>query len=462
MVIYSYTLPALFAFLSKIVILVLSLRSERDNFQTRLFLAALFGSIVINIAEIGGLQKLINAEYAFMLHYAAHIPTLAILAHLAVSICFVHIPRNLFIGIGIAIYGYGFVLEVLLIFTRALVSGFEPIGNYTYTRIPGAFFWMYELFMLACLAAITVLPAWGLRKINDVPSRNRCKLWITLAAPLVILILVILVLLHLGYRWFNATVTTPLLIAAFLAAVGYAVHHHRLVDLSFYFPWSRLKKLKTRLYARLVDLSRTISHFHTVDQLLEHLTEVLGCPVALVGPQAHLHNTRAGSPLTLFPQPVLRDIDRMVVASEIRESEPQLYAQMAQCGVAAIVPFFPYSHTARHWLLLGDPFNRAIYMPQDFKHVERLFKKIAGLLLDNLMEDRRRGNRTEGGHPPETTVALKKSLPQSVAEFESALIRQALTDCRGNQRCAAQLLGVRPNTLHYKIERYGLSVPLHG
>ena len=63
--------------------------------------------------------------------------------------------------------------------------------------------------------------------------------------PLTLLILTILVLLHLGFRWFNATVTTPLLVALFLAAVGYAVHHHRLIDLNFfYFPWTHLKNSK--------------------------------------------------------------------------------------------------------------------------------------------------------------------------------------------------------------------------
>ena len=482
MVIYAYSVPAILAFILKIGILFFSLRAERHNFQTRLFLAALLGSMVINIAEIAGFQKLLEPERAFTLHYGAHILTLAILAHLAVSVSFDRFPERLFSATGVLIYGYGFMLEGLLVFTSTLVAGFEPIGDYTYTRIPGPLFWVYELFMLICLAAITVLPVWGLRNDRNIAARNRCKLWIALSMPLTLLILTILVLLHLGFRWFNATVTTPLLVALFLAAVGYAVHHHRLIDLNFYFPWTHLKKLKTGLYTRLVAFGRTIPRFRTVEQLLDRLATILRCPVALIGPHTIFHSTVTDSLLTRFPLHTLHSINRMVVADEIRENSPGLYALMTQHQVAAIVPFFPNSSVARHWLLLGDLFSHSIYMPKDFRQIELLFEKIDGLLLDRLLQPDDRGpsfrRRPIGSigdivapsgsklrfieaEKPYTAksnvLRLTKSLPESVAEFESKLIRRALTSCNGNQAQAARLLGIRPNTLHYKIERYSLS-----
>ena len=49
-----------------------------------------------------------------------------------------------------------------------------------------------------------------------------------------------------------------------------------------------------------------------------------------------------------------------------------------------------------------------------------------------------------------------KTLDEYVAEFEARLIEQTLKRCNGNKSKAARLLGLRPNTLHYKIERYGL------
>jgi len=49
-------------------------------------------------------------------------------------------------------------------------------------------------------------------------------------------------------------------------------------------------------------------------------------------------------------------------------------------------------------------------------------------------------------------VSLKKLLER----FEREIIFHVLEETNGNQRDAAQLLGVKPNTLHYKIHRMGI------
>jgi DNA-binding NtrC family response regulator len=65
--------------------------------------------------------------------------------------------------------------------------------------------------------------------------------------------------------------------------------------------------------------------------------------------------------------------------------------------------------------------------------------------------------------PPEAADldydVTNKSLDEHVAEFEARLIAQTLKRCDGNKSKTARLLGLRPNTLHYKLERYGLSGP---
>ena len=53
-------------------------------------------------------------------------------------------------------------------------------------------------------------------------------------------------------------------------------------------------------------------------------------------------------------------------------------------------------------------------------------------------------------------ICLKKM----IAMMEREIIYLVLEEAHGNQRKAARLLGVRPNTLHYKIQRMGL-VPVH-
>lgn len=51
-------------------------------------------------------------------------------------------------------------------------------------------------------------------------------------------------------------------------------------------------------------------------------------------------------------------------------------------------------------------------------------------------------------------------LKDLMQRMEREIIYLVLEDAHGNQHAAAALLGVRPNTLHYKIHRLGL-VPVH-
>lgn len=54
-------------------------------------------------------------------------------------------------------------------------------------------------------------------------------------------------------------------------------------------------------------------------------------------------------------------------------------------------------------------------------------------------------------------INQEQTLEELVAEFESRIIRQTLEKCGGNKSKTARILGLRPNTLHYKLERYGLN-----
>lgn len=48
-----------------------------------------------------------------------------------------------------------------------------------------------------------------------------------------------------------------------------------------------------------------------------------------------------------------------------------------------------------------------------------------------------------------------KTLDEHIAEYEAYIIEQTIKRCDGNKSKAARLLGLRPNTLHYKLRRYG-------
>jgi DNA-binding NtrC family response regulator len=58
----------------------------------------------------------------------------------------------------------------------------------------------------------------------------------------------------------------------------------------------------------------------------------------------------------------------------------------------------------------------------------------------------------------ETNGKQKFGLQEEVQRYESELIRSALQRTRGNQRRAAQRLGVKVTTLNCKIKRLGISI----
>lgn len=65
-----------------------------------------------------------------------------------------------------------------------------------------------------------------------------------------------------------------------------------------------------------------------------------------------------------------------------------------------------------------------------------------------------------GMGPPDAFEAFasrEKSFDECVKELETRLILRALESSDWNKAKAAQQLGLKPNTLHYKIERYGIS-----
>lgn len=49
-----------------------------------------------------------------------------------------------------------------------------------------------------------------------------------------------------------------------------------------------------------------------------------------------------------------------------------------------------------------------------------------------------------------------KTLEQYLAEFEASILTNTLKQCEGNKSKAARLLGLKPNTLHYKLSRLGI------
>lgn len=470
-----YSLPAAFALLIKLVVLHFSWRAGVRDTKTRLFLAMTLVSLALSVVETAGvnwnlvfLPQEIVKYHSFLGHsyYGLLIPFLALLVMLAVVIS--EDTRAVFISISIAVYAV--ILECLLFFTSLLIVEFQPL-KYTLTRVPGPLFGLFELLTLICALAVIFFPLQGIRAERSPLVRSQCKLWLATASPVVLIVVVVFALLHFDIRIFNTVATLPLASALLLVAVGYAVHNQRIIELDFYLPWSPTRKRKTLLYSQL----GKVAGQRSAEEAIRHLAEVLKCPavwksirkacVAAAGDE--------GSALGSFPHDKLEQVDRMLVANE-GEDLPEVRRAMKTRGVGVIIPFFPLSSNTASWLLLGDGFNRQIYTPLDFTALQRLLDDLAVLLLDELLrvdqQDQVKLHDLQSFQESlqqqfQQLFLLKPGsagampLEEYLWAFEAAIIKRALDDCGGNQARAAELLGLRRNTLHYKLERHGIATP---
>ena len=252
-----------------------------------------------------------------------------------------------------------------------------------------------------------------------------------------LVVITVLVLLHFGIRWINASVVFPVAITYFLVVTAYAIHQHRLFDIQFFIPWSKVRARKTAFYDRIRAMTAEIADLGSVREATHRLSETLGCSVALVSTGKPVLAVAGGAQqMVAFPLEQLRNIDRIVVANEIADSAPATYALMRQHGVAAVVPFYPHSQSASGWMLLGDAFSEQVYTPLDFKMVEQLFDKMAELFLDKLLlmrsqlaaAERRLQTMEFRLQEAETGIATLRSENETLQQSNLRLTREQAAD----------------------------------
>lgn len=413
------------------------------------------------------------------------------------------------------IYVPAAALIAMLLFTDHLVIGFQPFKN-TVLRIAGPYYFLFETYLLIYFQMALAYLLYGSRKERAFTLRRaRSRLWLIGIVPMVVLLDYLIIANHFGVAKISSTIYLPVALTFFLIVTTYATHEYRLFDIEFYIPWSNVRKRKTAFYARIQTTVAELADLASVDQALERVSSLLRCSVALVGGSRPIAATAGSEAVELaqFPHEYLEGLTSIVVAREIAQTMPHTHRVMRQFGVAAIVPFHPHTKTAASWMLLSDAFNNSVYTPLDFKMVERLFDSLGEFFLDKLaflraelanaksetdgLKERLRifekrfvqmqeevslvreqnfkllrdnhamrsvptSHREQSKKAPLIYLTPKaesdwsKTLDDHMAKLEVQLIRQALVDGNGNKSEAARLLGIRPSTLHYKMEKHGI------
>lgn len=375
-----YALPAILALAAKGIIYLYARFSDLRTLETRLYLWFLFSLSIQNLAEVGIFTS--YASHLPFIYFGASIVAISLLLHLALVVAR---GQRLPSAQLLLLYVPTVVLEIMLWFTPLLVQGFEPL-RYTYTRIPGPFYFLFELYALGYVGGAVTLFIYGSQRASTPARQTKNRLMLLGIFPIFLVVIAVISLQHYGMRAFNTTVTLPIAITLFLAVTAYATHQYRLFDIAFYIPWSKVRARKTAFYDRIRAMIAEVADLGSVREAVQRLSSTLGCSVALVSTGKPVLAVAGGAQqMVTFPLAQLRNIDRIVVANEIADSSPETYHIMRSHGVAAVVPFYPHSQSASGWMLLGDAFSEQVYTPLDFRMVEQLFDKMAELFLDKLL-----------------------------------------------------------------------------
>lgn len=512
-----YAVPAMVGFLAKIGILAYGRRSPVRNQQLRLFLLVLASFAFLNVIEFTFFisdadYRSYIPDYYGRLWFASATMAVAFLLHFSVAVG-VGTPqpdqRRFRVWTPMLIYTPAIALEALLWGGDLLIIDFERMA-YTFTKVPGPLYFLWEIYVVGYFFGALGLLGFGAIRQPVQRARLQNRLLLTGFVPLVALGLAIIALQRIGFRGFNATATIPVTSTLLLIVAAYAIYRYRLVDVAFYIPWSRVRRQKIELYARLERLATEIRELKSPWDILERLAESLRCRVTLLGgPQpwsAAPRNERDGGERLLlaeFPQDALAKVDRIVTADEIAYTDRELHELMTRYKVGAIVPFRTHRTIPGYCLLLGQQFNEEIYSALDFKMVDRLFSAMARrffedfLLVRSQLEQvqeklqgaKRNLMRTEqnvAGMRLKLTAARKhnrslreelarlrratfrligpesdqgpgqKSLEAYLAERERDALLSALYRAGGRRPAAARLLGIPLHALDRLLAHHGI------
>jgi len=116
------------------------------------------------------------------------------------------------------------------------------------------------------------------------------------------------------------------------------------------------------------------------------------------------------------------------------------------------IPLFVHYFTLLHNLQV----EREVYLSQAevnqlINHGAKSISKLKGYVFEKLGE-----KYSTDAAPGFSWERKTKTLDEYLAEFESRILAETLNQCEGNKSRAARLLGLRPNTLHYKLSRLGI------
>lgn len=379
--------PALVALLIKFVIFGYSRRTTRRSYETRVFIALLAVMSALNIVELllfysraQGMEQPIGGPA----YFAFAMVTNALILHLCWALSPVSGRHT---GIVMAfIYIPTLILDIIVFSGPWIVQDWK-VMSYTYTQVAGPLYFLFETHVNIFLVSSIGLLVWGATSRRHSTFRRRqSRLVLTGVLPIPLLAIFLVFMQRHGFTAFNATATMPIAFSFFLIVAALATHEHRLFDISFFWPGSKIRQRKTSFYRDMQNFVGELAQLDSARDILGRLSGLFSTPLALVT-ENNKPVAVAGSAhyMAEMPTEILSGIRDITVQSEIRETEPTIANLLERHDIAAVIPFFPHSYRYRGWLLIGPNFSELVYSRKDFQLIEEFFGTLAHQFMDSLI-----------------------------------------------------------------------------
>lgn len=202
--------------------------SERIN-----LIAVLVGLLFIqHIFDLGGLS----------LHQFQVTPTFAFTGYYITTLYILHLTLMLVMQVsgynlrwpGYTTFAIATMLSVLIVGSDTVISGYQSIG-YSLTRIPGDYYWCFQLYALSCLSLIVGFLVRGcINKVSPITQVKSIYFLLSLL-PILMVGYSTIFLMQLGFP-INASALIPIASVSFVACIVYTTRKHELFDIRIIIP----------------------------------------------------------------------------------------------------------------------------------------------------------------------------------------------------------------------------------
>lgn len=151
--------------------------------------------------------------------------------------------------------GLNVVLAALIIglFTSpAIIAGVEPINNFSLIRIPGDYYWLFQVYLFSGLAMVTYLLIYGLRHASNNIDRQKCLVVMISAATPMLMAISVVGLMAIGIK-LNGAIFMSLTLSLMLGLMVYSEEKTRLFRLLTMLPYTRERQFHKQMLSKITD-----------------------------------------------------------------------------------------------------------------------------------------------------------------------------------------------------------------